>query len=50
MGLSCLFRFVPALSAVPEGFVIIICAVSASAVFALAKPVEISETEVCADE
>lgn len=49
-GLSCLFRFVPALSAVPEGFVIIICAVSASAVFALAKPVEISETEVCADE
>ena len=50
MGLRCLFRFVPALSAVPEGFVIIICAVSASAVFALAKPVEISETEVCADE
>lgn len=50
MCLSCLFRFVPMLSSVPEGFVIIICAVSASAVFALAKPVEISETEVCADE
>jgi predicted branched-subunit amino acid permease len=32
--LSCLFRYVPFLSAVPSGFVIIICAVAASAVMA----------------
>ncbi|MBQ9228046.1 MAG: AzlC family ABC transporter permease [Eubacterium sp.] len=38
--LSCLFRFVPPLSAVPSGFVIIICAVAASALAALLFPVK----------
>ena len=38
--LSCLFHWVPALSGVSSGFVIIICAVLASAVGALLFPVE----------
>lgn len=36
--LSCLFRYVPALSAVPDGFVVIICAVAASVLFAVLAP------------
>lgn len=35
IALSCLFRFTPGLSKVPTGFTIILCAVAASAVFAL---------------
>lgn len=38
--LSCLFRYTPVLSGVPSGFVIIICAVSVSAVFALLFPIK----------
>lgn len=38
--LSCMFRYIPALSQIPSGFTIIICAVSASTVLALAAPVE----------
>lgn len=38
--LSCLFYFVPALSGVSSGFVIIICAVAASAVGALLFPIK----------
>lgn len=38
--LSCLFRYLPPLGAVPQGFVIIVCAVAASAVMALAAPVD----------
>ena len=39
IALSCAFRYVPVLQRVPSGFVIILCAVIASAVFALAAPV-----------
>lgn len=38
--LSCIFRYVPALGAVPQGFVIIICAVAASALFAVIAPIK----------
>ena len=41
--LSCLFYFVPVLKAVPGGFSIIICAVTASAIMAVAAPVEQEE-------
>lgn len=37
--LSCMFKYIPVLSKVPSGFTIIICAVSASAVFAFTAPV-----------
>lgn len=37
--LSCIFRYVPFLSCVPAGFVIIICAVLASLAMAIAAPV-----------
>ena len=37
---SCLFRYLPALQSVPQGFVIILCAVAVSAVLALAAPVD----------
>lgn len=43
--LSCAFRYLPVLSGVPSGFVIIICAVIASAVFAKAAPAEIKEND-----
>ena len=39
MAMSCAFNFVPALSKVPAGFVIIICAVAASAFMAAVAPV-----------
>lgn len=39
IALSCAFYFIPGLNTVPSGFVIIICAVLASAVFALAAPI-----------
>lgn len=38
--LSCAFRYIPVLSHVQSGFVVIICAVIASTVFALAAPIE----------
>ena len=38
--LSCLFYFVPFLSSVPSGFVIIICAVSVSLLFAALCPID----------
>lgn len=40
VGLSCLFRYAPLLSRVPEGFVIILCASAASAMLALKAPLE----------
>ena len=43
--LSCLFKYLPVLNVVPAGFVIIICAVVSSAVFALVAPIS-NETEV----
>lgn len=41
--LSCAFYFIPTLKAIPSGFVIIICAVVASAFFAVIAPVEMPE-------
>ena len=43
VALSCAFHFIPLLSKVPSGFVIIICAVVASALAALFFPVNTSE-------
>ena len=42
--MSCAFRYIPLLSRVPQGFVIIICAVTASAIFAALYPTN-SESE-----
>lgn len=44
-GLSCLFRFLPVLSEVPSGFVIIVCAVISSAVLAFAAPLELAQED-----
>lgn len=41
--LSCTFYFIPALAGVPQGFVIIICAVFASTVFAVIAPIPVEE-------
>lgn len=38
VALSCAFRYLPYLSSVPSGFVIIICAILASALFAFISP------------
>ena len=43
--LSCAFHYIPALSGVPGGFVVIICAVAASALFALLMPVREEEAD-----
>jgi len=45
VALSCIFKFVPVLSFVPQGFVIIICAVVASVMFAIVSPVPRVESE-----
>ncbi len=47
--LSCAFYYIPALKAVPGGFVIIICAVIAALIMALAAPIK-TEGEVAANE
>lgn len=47
--LSCLFNYTPVLNKVPAGFVIIIAAVSVSAIFALIAPIPDGE-EVSSDE
>lgn len=46
IALSCAFAYIPLLQSVPDGFVIIICAAAASAVFAIVSPIE----EETADE
>ncbi len=43
IALSCAFRYVPLLKIVPSGFTVIICAVAASAVFALVAPIKTEE-------
>lgn len=43
VAMSCAFYYIPALKQVPSGFVVIICAVAASAVFALLAPVKEEE-------
>lgn len=45
IALSCLFKFVPLLSKVPSGFVVIICAVAASALAALLFPINSEKEE-----
>lgn len=40
IALSCIFAFVPVINKVPSGFVIIICSVIASTIFAILKPIE----------
>ena len=45
IALSCAFRFLPALSKVPSGFTVIICAVAASALFAIIAPLNDIEKE-----
>lgn len=40
IALSCAFKYIPLLSQIPQGFVIIICAVIASALFALIAPID----------
>ena len=49
VALSCAFRYIPILNAVPSGFVIIICAVLASAVMAVVAPIKIETEEVDSD-
>ncbi len=39
IALSCLFTYLPKLSAIPSGFMVIICAVVASAIMAICAPV-----------
>lgn len=46
IALSCAFKYIPLLSSVPSGFTIIICAVAASAVFAIVAPINTEESEV----
>jgi len=48
--LSCLFKYTPVLNKVPSGFVIIICAVTVSALFALIAPIPDECEEVASDE
>ena len=45
VALSCAFRYLPYLSSVPSGFTVIICAVVASALFAIIAPVKVEEDE-----
>ena len=48
VALSCLFTFVPVINKVPSGFVIIICSVLASALFAVIAPIpdeEVNEND-----
>lgn len=40
IAISCAFRYIPALQAVPSGFTVIICAVVASAIFAFVAPIK----------
>ena len=41
--LSCAFYFLPILKAVPNGFAVIICAVTVSLIFAFVFPIEVKE-------
>ncbi len=46
IALSCAFKYIPALSVVPSGFTVIICAVTASIIFAIIAPIKAEESEV----
>ena len=45
IAISCAFRYIPLLKAVPSGFTVIICAVVASVIFAIIAPVKVEEKE-----
>ena len=45
IAISCPFKYIPLLKSVPSGFTIIICAVVASAIFALIAPIKAEEKE-----
>ena len=45
IAISCAFRYIPFLKAVPSGFTVIICAVVASVIFAIIAPVKAEEKE-----
>lgn len=45
IAISCAFRYIPLLKSVPSGFTVIICAVVASAIFAIVAPVKAEEKE-----
>lgn len=45
IALSCVFKYTPLLNQIPQGFVIIICAVAASALFAAIMPIPQPESE-----
>lgn len=49
IAMSCMFKYLPYLNKVSDGFVIIICAVVASAIFAVLAPIK-DDKEVTADE
>lgn len=45
IALSCAFRYVPFLQSVPSGFVVIICAVVSSLIFAIVAPIKTENSE-----
>lgn len=45
ISISCAFRYIPLLKSVPSGFTVIICAVVASALFAIIAPIKTEEKE-----
>lgn len=45
IAISCAFRYIPLLKIVPTGFTVIICAVVASALFAIIAPIKAEEKE-----
>ena len=45
IAISCAFRYIPLLKIVPTGFTVIICAVVASAIFAIIAPIKAEEKE-----
>ncbi len=48
--LSCAFKFIPALSVVPSGFVIIICAIISGILCAILFPIDTAEGEVAEND
>ena len=45
IALSCTFYYTPVLNKIPSGFVIVICAVAVSLLFALIAPIDVDEEE-----
>ena len=45
IALSCIFRFVPVINGIPDGFIIIICALTVSVALALIFPITNEDSE-----